>query len=108
MGVSGITQRTAVSTRESIDEQILVVLIEHGAHLLDEPARALPHIEAARLLLAVDRLRRVGRIAIGPPKNGDYLVWAMPESCPAPIAFYGVGGSDRPETTGFSQGGKTS
>lgn len=75
-----------VSDSQSIEEQILDVLIERGAHLLDHLDNTLPNVGSTRLLLAIDRLSRAGRIAIGPPRNGDYLVWAVPGESPV-VAF---------------------
>ena len=87
MSSDAVTQETIEQESQSIEDDILVVLIERGAQMLDCLERALPHIGSARLLLAIDRLSRTGRIAIGPPKNGDYLVWAMPVNSPVYVAF---------------------
>ena len=82
-----IGQEEIVQDSQAIEEEILVALIQHGALLLDHLERILPNIESARLLLAIDRLSRAGRIAIGPPRNADYLVWAVPGKSPVYVAF---------------------
>lgn len=82
-----IARERVAQDHRSIEERILEVLRERGAHLLDQLGEALPDIGSARLLLAIDRLSREGSIAIGPPKNGDYLVWAMPGRSVVYIAF---------------------
>lgn len=87
MMFSAVARERTVSDGQAIEEKILVVLIERGAQMLDGLERSLPHVEAARLLLAIDRLSRAGKIAIGPPKNGDYLVWAIPANSPVYVAF---------------------
>ena len=87
MMFQAVPREQIVSDGQAIEEEILVVLIEHGAQMLDCLERSMPHVEAARLLLAIDRLSREGKIAIGPPKNGDYLVWAMPANSPVYVAF---------------------
>ena len=63
----------AVESR-SIDERILDALRTDGTQTLDRLSHALPAEGWAPLFLAIDRLSRAGKIAIGPPKNGDYLV----------------------------------
>jgi hypothetical protein len=82
-----IERKQTVQDSEEIEEEILLVLIQRGALMLDHLERTLPNIEGARLLLAIDRLSRAGRIAIGPPRNGDYLVWAVPGESPVYVAF---------------------
>ncbi len=69
------------STQEiqAVEVNILDVLRQRGAKTLDQLEGELVHIGSAQLLFAIDRLSRSGRIAIGPPINGDYLVWVMPE-----------------------------
>lgn len=64
---------------QSVEVNILDVLRQRGAKTLDQLEGELVHIGSAQLLFAIDRLSRSGRIAIGPPVKGDYLVWAMPE-----------------------------
>ena len=82
-----IGREQIVQDSEEIEEEILVALIQRGALMLDHLEQMLSHIEGARLLLAVDRLSRAGRIALGPPRNGDYLVWAVPGNSPVSVAF---------------------
>lgn len=64
---------------QSVEVNVLDVLRQRGAKTLDQLEGELVHIGSAQLLFAIDRLSRAGRIAIGPPVKGDYLVWAMPE-----------------------------
>lgn len=68
----------AVEVR-SIDERILDSLRTDGTQTLDHLSHAWPAEGWAPLFLAIDRLSRVGKIVIGPPKNGDYLVSIMPD-----------------------------
>ena len=71
------------STRQesiAIESNVLHVLERQGAKTLDQLESELIHIESAQLLFAIDRLSRSGKIAIGPPKKGEYLVWLVPES----------------------------
>lgn len=64
----------------AVEANILKILEQQGAKTLDQLESELIHIGSAQLLFAIDRLSRVGRIAIGPPRQGDYLVWLLPES----------------------------
>jgi hypothetical protein len=66
---------------QSIDDRILALLHEQGAHKLDDLDKILPDVGSARFLLAIDRLSREGKILLGPPENGDYLVSAIPPNC---------------------------
>ncbi len=70
------------STRQesiAIESNVLHVLERQGAKTLDQLESELIHIESAQLLFAIDRLSRSGKIAIGPPNKGEYLVWLVPE-----------------------------
>jgi len=69
-----------VSRGESVDDRILALLREQGAQKLDDLDKILPDVGSARFLLAIDRLSREGRILLGPPENGDYLVSVLPAS----------------------------
>lgn len=82
-----IARERVAQDHRSIDERILEVLRERGAHMLDQLGEVLQDIGGAQLLLAIDRLSREGSIGIGPPKNGDYLVWAMPGRSTLYVAF---------------------
>lgn len=64
---------------QPVEVNILDLLRRHGAKTLDQLEGELDYVGSAQLLFAIDRLSRSGRIAIGPPVKGDYLVWAMPE-----------------------------
>ncbi|MFY4730589.1 hypothetical protein [Nitrospira sp. BLG_2] len=66
--------------RTAVETNVLEILDQQGAKTLDQLESELVHIGSAPLLFAIDRLSRSGRIAIGPPRNGDYLVWLLPES----------------------------
>ena len=61
---------------ESIDEWIVETLYRHGPLTLDYLNSLFPKEEEARLLFAVDRLSRAGKIVIAPPQGGDYLLSA--------------------------------
>ena len=61
---------------ESIDEWIVETLGRRGPLTLDYLNSLFPKFEEARLLFAVDRLSRVGKIVIAPPHGGDYLLSA--------------------------------
>lgn len=63
-----------------VEADVLQILEQQGARTLDQLESELVHIGSAQLLFAIDRLSRSGRIAIGPPCNGEYLVWVRPES----------------------------
>ncbi|MGC4096320.1 MAG: hypothetical protein QM706_04330 [Nitrospira sp.] len=63
----------------AVETSVLEMLEQHGAKTLDQLERELIHIGSAQLLFAIDRLSRIGKIAIGPPRQGDYLVWLLPE-----------------------------
>ncbi len=76
-----------ISGRHSIDDRILALLHEHGARKLDELDKILPDVGSASFLLAIDRLSREGKILLGPPENGDYLVSAIPASRSLYTAF---------------------
>ena len=58
----------------SIDKWILETLCRRGALTLDSLNSLFPKCDEARLLFAVDRLSRAGRIVISPPRGGDYLI----------------------------------
>lgn len=58
----------------SIDEWIVETLCRRGTLTLDFLNSLFPKCEEARLLFAVDRLSRAGRIVISPPQGGDYLI----------------------------------
>jgi hypothetical protein len=64
----------------AIESNVLEILERQGAKTLDQLERELIHIGSAPLLFAIDRLSRSGRIAIGPPRKGDYLIWVLRES----------------------------
>ena len=64
----------------AVETTVLKILEHQGARTLDQLESELVHIGSAQLLFAIDRLSRVGRIAIGPPRQGDYLVWLLPGS----------------------------
>lgn len=64
----------------AIETNVLEILEHQGAKTLDQLESELIHIGSAQLLFAIDRLSRSGRIAIGPPRKGDYLVWLLSES----------------------------
>lgn len=72
--VSVREESSVVVESRSIDEWILDALRTDGTHTLDRLSHALPAEGWAPLFLAIDRLSRAGRIAISPPKNGDYRV----------------------------------
>lgn len=76
-----------VSVRQSIDDRILSLLQEQGAQKLDDLDKILPDIGSASFLLAIDRLSREGKILLGPPENGDYLVSAIPAARSVYTAF---------------------
>lgn len=63
---------------ESIDGWIVETLCRRGPLTLDYLNSLFPKFEEARLLFAVDRLSRAGRIVISPPQGGDYLLSADP------------------------------
>lgn len=63
-----------------VEADVLQILEQQGARTLDQLESELVHVGSAQLLFAIDRLSRSGRIAIGPPNNGEYLVWVMPGS----------------------------
>ena len=76
-----------VSGSQSIDDRILALLHEQGAQKLDDLDKVLPDVGSARFLLAIDRLSREGKILLGPPENGDYLVTALPATRTVYAAF---------------------
>ncbi|HMU55787.1 MAG TPA: hypothetical protein PKA61_12325 [Nitrospira sp.] len=78
---------------QSVEVNILDVLRQRGAKTLDQLEGELVHIGSAQLLFAIDRLSRSGRIAIGPPIKGGYLVWAMPEPAAWPGRVESVSGA---------------
>jgi len=82
-----IVRERVAQDHRSIEERILEVLCERGAHMVDQLGGVLPDIGGAQLLLAIDRLSRTGAVAIGSPKNGDYLVWALPGRSAFYVAF---------------------
>lgn len=59
----------------AVETNVLEILEHQGTKTLDQLESELIHIGSAQLLFAIDRLSRSGRIAIGPPRKGDYLVW---------------------------------
>jgi len=61
---------------QSVDEWVLENLRWHGAQTLDHLNAVFPKLEEARLLFAIDRLSRAGKVVISPPKDGDYLISA--------------------------------
>jgi len=63
-----------------VEADVLGILEQQGARTLDQLEGELLHVGSAQLLFAIDRLSRSGRIAIGPPSNGEYLVWVIAES----------------------------
>jgi hypothetical protein len=63
---------------ESIDEWIVETLYRRGPLTLDYLNSLFPKCEGARLLFAVDRLSRAGKIVISPPRGCDYLLSADP------------------------------
>jgi len=73
--------------QQLIDNHILQLLREHGAQMLDQLDKILPDIGSARFLLAIDRLSRAGKIHLASPRNGDYLVSAVPETGGVYTAF---------------------
>ena len=72
---------------QSIDNRILELLEDRGARSLDHLDKSLPDVGSARLLFAIDRLSREGKILIGPPRNGDYLVSVIPSTRAVYAAF---------------------
>jgi hypothetical protein len=76
----------AVESRP-IDERILDSLRTDGTQTLDRLSHAWPAEGWAPVFLAIDRLSRVGKIVIGPPKNGDYLVSVAPGNGLGNIAY---------------------
>lgn len=84
--VSVIEESSVAVESRSIDEWILDALRIDGTQTLDRLSHALPAEKWAPLFLAIDRLSRAGRIAIGPPRNGDYLVWAVSGNRPVHVA----------------------
>lgn len=75
-----VGRNTVGSESMTVEMNVLNILERQGAKTLDQLESELMHIGSAQLLFAIDRLSRSGRIAIGPPRKGDYLVWALPES----------------------------
>ncbi|MBX3300953.1 MAG: hypothetical protein KF693_01930 [Nitrospira sp.] len=75
-----VGRNTVGSEGIAVEANVLDILERHGAKTLDQLEGELTHIGSAQLLFAIDRLSRSGRIAIGPPRKGDYLVWVLPES----------------------------
>lgn len=69
----GIEQRR---DGQLVDEWILENLRWNGAQTLDHLSRLFPKTEEARLLFAVDRLSRSGKVVISPHQGGDYLISA--------------------------------
>jgi len=61
-----------------VETNVLDILKRQGARTLGQLESELFHIGSAQLLFAVDRLSRSGRIAIGPPQKGEYLLWVLP------------------------------
>lgn len=64
----------------AVESNVLEILKRQGPKTLGQLENELIHIESAQLLFAIDRLSRLGRIAIGPPRKGDYFVWLLPKS----------------------------
>jgi hypothetical protein len=77
--VSVIEESTMVGESGSMDAWILDSLRRDGTQSLDRLSHAWPAEGWTPLFLAIDRLSRVGKIVIGPPKNGDYLVSITPD-----------------------------
>ena len=78
--VSAIEEPTVAVENRSIDERILDSLRIEGTQTLDRLSHAWPTEGWAPLFLAIDRLSRIGKITIWPPKNGDYLVSVTPDN----------------------------
>ena len=72
----------------AVETNVLDILERQGAKTLDQLESELIHIGSAQLLFAIDRLSRSGRIAIGPPRKGDYLVWVLPPESPSPTGQF--------------------
>lgn len=87
MTVRAITESVQVLEQQSIDNRILDLLENQGAQMLDDLDKGLSDVGSARFLLAIDRLSRAGKIFIGTPKNGDYLVSAIPSTRSVYTAF---------------------
>jgi hypothetical protein len=66
--------------QQSIDNRILDILEEDGAQSLDDLDNSLPEVGSARILFAIDRLSRTGQVSMGPRRNGEYIVSAIPQS----------------------------
>jgi hypothetical protein len=82
-----IPQSILLLEQQSIDDRILEILEEQGAQSLDYLDKSLPDVGSTRLLFAIDRLSRTGKISIGPPSNGEYLVAATPVTRSVYTAF---------------------
>ncbi len=76
--VSVIEKSSVAVESRAMDEWILDALRTDGTQSLDRLSQALSAEGWAPVFLAIDRLSRVGKIVIGPPKNGDYLVSVTP------------------------------
>lgn len=61
---------------KSVDDWLLENLRWNGAQTLDHLSSLFPKMEEARLLFAIDRLSRIGKVVISPPQGGDYLISA--------------------------------
>jgi hypothetical protein len=58
----------------SVDEWILGLLEKKGAQTLDQLADSLPEVNWAQFFLAIDRLRRSGKVMLWHRQPGDYLI----------------------------------
>jgi hypothetical protein len=67
-----------LAEHQSIDEGIHDHLRWRGDETLDNLSRLFPKFEEARVLFAIDRLSRAGKIVIPPPQGGDYLISVRP------------------------------
>ena len=82
-----IPQSILLLEQQSIDDRILEILEEQGAQSLDYLDKSLPDVGSTPLLFAIDRLSRTGKISIGPPSKGEYLVSATPVTRSVYTAF---------------------
>ena len=77
-------RRTSVQEKPSIEDWILGALQQHGTQTLDQMGTLLPEANWAQLFLAIDRLKRSGRISLWSPGLGEHLISA--NRTPPPIA----------------------
>ncbi len=78
--MSSQTMRQDKDEDIGVEANILEMLERQGAKTLDQLESELTHIGSAQLLFAIDRMSRLRKIAIGPPRKGDYLVWLLQKS----------------------------